>query len=227
MINKSLAWLSNSGSLECGTWFGGAKRKRKYELATILDEDTRNQPPKKRRLSDTTRRSSARPDVERSKETEEETEDEVEDDLSVFKNILFDQSRLQTSGSPVLQNQKYTKNHYDLVSLAQSVQSSAIFSKGPSGSRHLFGIFLGKNFVTWLIDHFLDLHSRDEAVKFGNELLENGLFRNIEQARLFYDDESLYRINDEYRVEMEPSLSEVAGLITILYWYDNKVVRIA
>jgi hypothetical protein len=55
--------------------------------------------------------------------------------------------------------------------------------------------FRGVELVNWLLDHFNDINTRDEAVAYGNELMEQGLFVHVENRHKFLDGHYFYRID--------------------------------
>lgn len=63
-----------------------------------------------------------------------------------------------------------------------------------------YNCFIGSEFTTWLLQNFRDIDNRDEAIKFGNQLMENGLFRHVEQRHNFRDGNYFYQIENTYRV---------------------------
>ena len=62
-----------------------------------------------------------------------------------------------------------------------------------------FHCFKGDDFTTWLSANFKDIDSREEAVEFGNELMQHGLFQHVDQRHNFKDGHFFYQIDAEYR----------------------------
>jgi hypothetical protein len=61
-------------------------------------------------------------------------------------------------------------------------------------------VFIGNECVDWLLRMFCDINTRDEAVEFGNMLLQNGFFEHVNRNHQFLDGHYFYRLNKEYVV---------------------------
>ncbi|EED21983.1 Dishevelled, Egl-10, and Pleckstrin domain protein [Talaromyces stipitatus ATCC 10500] len=70
-----------------------------------------------------------------------------------------------------------------------------------------YSCFIGSEFTTWLVQTFRDIDSRDEAVKFGNELMKLGLFVHVEKRHNFRDGNYFYQIATPYRASRPESKS--------------------
>lgn len=64
--------------------------------------------------------------------------------------------------------------------------------------------FRGVELVNWLLDNFGDISTRDDAVAYGNELMNEGLFVHVENRHKFLDGHYFYRI--VYEVPKEEPL---------------------
>ncbi|KAK9366513.1 hypothetical protein V1509DRAFT_629682 [Lipomyces kononenkoae] len=58
--------------------------------------------------------------------------------------------------------------------------------------------FVGSELVAWLLDNFKDIDTTDEAVDYGNELMQAQLFYHVEHRHSFLDGHYFYQINPEY-----------------------------
>ncbi|CAG8276641.1 unnamed protein product [Penicillium salamii] len=95
------------------------------------------------------------------------------------------------------------RSNISLSSLAQTIQ-------GEKGVRMMdrrwhwrlhYNCFIGFEFTTWLMQNFRDIDTREEAVKFGNELMmKHGLFQHVEKRHNFRDGNYFYQVCAEYRV---------------------------
>lgn len=94
---------------------------------------------------------------------------------------------------------KFSKD-IKLAQLAQELQ-------GPNGLNLVDRIwhfkkhrrcFLGNELVSWLIEYFEDIDHRDEATKYGQSLMEKGLFRHVEQRHNFLDGYYFYEFESDY-----------------------------
>ncbi|CCH44601.1 Vacuolar membrane-associated protein IML1 [Wickerhamomyces ciferrii] len=67
--------------------------------------------------------------------------------------------------------------------------------------------FLGLELVSWLIENFEDINTREEAVEYGNFLLDQGLFAHVEKRHRFLDGHYFYQIIEEF-VSKPDSINE-------------------
>ncbi|KAK9240328.1 hypothetical protein V1525DRAFT_395628 [Lipomyces kononenkoae] len=58
--------------------------------------------------------------------------------------------------------------------------------------------FVGSELVAWLLDNFKDIDTTDEAVDYGNELMQARLFHHVEHRHSLLDGHYFYQINPEY-----------------------------
>jgi DEP domain-containing protein 5 len=70
-----------------------------------------------------------------------------------------------------------------------------------------YSCFKGDDFTNWLISSFKDIDSREEAVDFGNELMQHGLFHHVSTRHTFKDGNYFYTIAPEHRVSRPESRS--------------------
>ncbi|CAG8055588.1 unnamed protein product [Penicillium olsonii] len=95
------------------------------------------------------------------------------------------------------------RSNISLSSLAQTIQ-------GEKGVRMMdrrwhwrlhYNCFIGFEFTTWLMQNFRDIDTREEAVKFGNDLMiKHALFQHVEKRHNFRDGNYFYQVCAEYRV---------------------------
>ena len=70
-----------------------------------------------------------------------------------------------------------------------------------------YNCFKGDDFTTWLLSNFKDIDTREEAVAFGNELMEHGLFQHVEKRHIFKDGNYFYQIDTDHRLPRVDSKS--------------------
>lgn len=63
--------------------------------------------------------------------------------------------------------------------------------------KHLL-CFIGSELVTWLVDCFEDIDTREAAVTYGQNLLTKGVFKHVEQRHGFIDGYYFYEFEEEY-----------------------------
>lgn len=59
-------------------------------------------------------------------------------------------------------------------------------------------VFIGGECVDWIVRNFVDIDSREDAVTFGNELMDRGFFQHIFNKHRFLDGHYFYRLSKEY-----------------------------
>ena len=123
---------------------------------------------------------------------------------AVIAAELENLGELELIGRPVQllpESEWYERSSLDLASLAQAIQSE----KGVRMMdrrwhwRFHYNCFIGNEFTTWLLQNFRDIDTRFQAVDFGNELMESGLFQHVEQRHNFRDGNYFYQIANDYR----------------------------
>ncbi|KAK6348876.1 vacuolar membrane-associated protein iml1 [Orbilia blumenaviensis] len=94
----------------------------------------------------------------------------------------------------------FERSSMRLPILAQELQ-------GPRGIRlqdrrwHLrlhYNCFIGSEFVTWVLQNFKDVDTREEAIGYGNDLMQEGLFQHVERRHAFRDGNFFYQLQSEY-----------------------------
>ncbi|KAL6233678.1 vacuolar membrane-associated protein iml1 [Aspergillus navahoensis] len=117
-------------------------------------------------------------------------------------NLLADPGLESYPAQLLPESELLERSSISLSSLAQIVQ-------GDKGVRMMdrrwhwrlhYNCFIGSEFTTWLCQNFRDIETREEAVDFGNKLLELNLFQHVEQRHKFRDGNYFYQISSEYRV---------------------------
>ena len=78
-----------------------------------------------------------------------------------------------------------------------------------------YNCFIGIEFVTWLVQNFRDVQSRDEATELGNELMREGLFAHVERRHNFRDGNFFYQISPGYRAPRAETRSWFQKLASI------------
>lgn len=58
--------------------------------------------------------------------------------------------------------------------------------------------FTGSEFVTWLLSNFTDIETPEDAVEYGNHLMQQGLFHHVEHRHTFLNGHYFYQLNSDY-----------------------------
>ncbi|KAK9390519.1 hypothetical protein V1515DRAFT_590638 [Lipomyces mesembrius] len=75
--------------------------------------------------------------------------------------------------------------------------------------------FVGSEYVAWLRDNFKDIDTTEEAVDYGNELMQAQLFHHAEHRHSFLDGHYFYQINPEYSTATAASQSKTSWFSSI------------
>ncbi|KAI9784851.1 MAG: vacuolar membrane-associated protein iml1 [Peltula sp. TS41687] len=114
---------------------------------------------------------------------------------------LMDPEWSQRRGNLFAEEELLQRTNVNLSSLAQEIQGD----KGVTMQdrrwhwRLHYNCFIGSEMTTWLLDNFRDVHTREEAVEYGNELMRQGLFLHVEKRHQFRDGNFFYQLSTEYR----------------------------
>ena len=73
-----------------------------------------------------------------------------------------------------------------------------------------YNCFRGEGFINWILAKFKDIETRDEAVQFGNELMEHGLFHHVNGRHAFKDGHFFYSLDHKYHFPRSDALKSAA-----------------
>ncbi|KAG0667785.1 vacuolar membrane-associated protein iml1 [Maudiozyma exigua] len=68
--------------------------------------------------------------------------------------------------------------------------------------KHL-NCFIGSEMVSLLVKNFTDISTRDEAVIYGQKLMDEGLFHHVLNTHSFLDGHYFYQFNPEYKIDTQ------------------------
>ncbi|KAJ3226626.1 vacuolar membrane-associated protein iml1 [Clydaea vesicula] len=80
--------------------------------------------------------------------------------------------------------------------------------------------FVGSELVDWMLLKFSDIKSREEAVAFGIELQQKGLFYHMNKRLNFIDGHFFYHLNKEYIKTKNQKEKEKSG------WFGNRNLKV-
>ncbi|KAJ3213720.1 vacuolar membrane-associated protein iml1 [Dinochytrium kinnereticum] len=86
-------------------------------------------------------------------------------------------------------------------------------------------VFIGSECVDWIVANFVDIESREDAVEFGNELLNTGLFEHANRKHRFLDGHYFYRIGREFKMNREVAKEKDVGNPAGQGWFRNAAPR--
>ena len=150
-------------------------------------------------------------------------------ELDSMLPLLEAGSNVQRKGG-LIETERFRKSKLDIAALAAAIQAPV--EKGgiqiqtrPWHWKHHHNCFIGLDMTTWLLENFADIHTREEAVEFGNKLMykdelnrivenekdtgkdrahDTGLFIHVDKRHAFRDGQYFYRIVDEYSNNARP-----------------------
>ncbi|KAF2816176.1 uncharacterized protein BDZ99DRAFT_494049 [Mytilinidion resinicola] len=99
------------------------------------------------------------------------------------------------------ENEQYSTSNIDAKRLAEDLQGEKgipIVDRRWHFRLH-YHCFIGFDFVSWILQNFKDIETRDEAVELGNQLMKKGLFQHVQKKHQFRDGNFFYQIAQEYR----------------------------
>ncbi|KAF9132271.1 vacuolar membrane-associated protein iml1 [Mortierella sp. 14UC] len=115
--------------------------------------------------------------------------------------------------STVSESEKLNRNS-KIQAIATAIQNPLTGIKLQDRRWHLRvynSVFLGNEVVDWLIHHFVDIDTREEATEFGKKLFDKGLFIHCLGKHNFMDGHYFYQFSGEYA----PSGKQTRG------WFRN------
>ncbi|RMY78823.1 hypothetical protein D0863_00464 [Hortaea werneckii] len=78
-----------------------------------------------------------------------------------------------------------------------------------------FRCFRGDEMVNWLMRVFKDLHSREDAVAIGNELMRRGIFAHVRHKHAFLDGNFFYQVAGTHRTAEYPDNASMFSKATL------------
>lgn len=136
-------------------------------------------------------------------------------DLGTYLLQLYEDYTLQSQtidrrkGTFLIRESERLNKSIRLRSLAQELQSEQgieIMDRRWHWKIH-DNCFVGHELVNWLIENFTDIDTAEEAVEYGNQLKELGLFQHVDDRHSFMNGHYYYRIKPEYVSEHTESSS--------------------
>jgi DEP domain-containing protein 5 len=127
--------------------------------------------------------------------------------------LLTDTDSMAPPSSLFSESETYSTTNYDLKKLAQELQGERgikMIDRRWHWRLH-YHCFVGFDLTTWLLDRFRDIEGRDDAVAFGNELMNQGLFQHTSKRHAFRDGQYFYQLASEYRTPRPDSRTSWFG----------------
>lgn len=165
-----------------------------------------------RRLISSINRTKQRTTKERSSSIS--NREEIQQEITFYTGSLFDfineqkesleRSALDYKDSIFADDKTQIKKDVDLKTLSQKMQLGSnplpLFNRKWHWKKHQ-NSFIGAEMVNWLITNFGDINTREEAVEYGQSLMEEGLFVHVLNKHGFLDGHYFYQLSPEYVVD--------------------------
>lgn len=140
--------------------------------------------------------------------------EEIQQEIKFYTGSLFDfineqkesleRSALDYKDSIFADDEIQIKKDVDLDTLSQKMQQGSnplpLFNRKWHWKKHQ-NSFIGAEMVNWLITNFGDINTREEAVEYGQSLMEKGLFVHVLNKHGFLDGHYFYQLSPEYVVD--------------------------
>ncbi|ODQ82908.1 hypothetical protein BABINDRAFT_5803 [Babjeviella inositovora NRRL Y-12698] len=129
--------------------------------------------------------------------------EEIAPEITFYTGSLFSFLTAQAAASEtshlLFADASYTRG-MQLASLARALQSAkgiAFLDRRWHFSSYKH-CFMGLEFTTWMVEMFEDIDTREDAVEFGNALMERGFFRHVTNRHNFLDGHYFYQLDAAY-----------------------------
>lgn len=161
--------------------------------------------------------------TEKEKQAQRNRKDEIQPEVMFYTGSLFrfindqqyslEQSVLNFKDSIFVKGDKNFNKDIDLWKLATDMQHGPhcikLVNRTWHWRRHK-NCFVGSEMVNWLIQNFADIETRDDAIKYGQHLMDSGLFNHVLSKHSFLDGHYFYQFSPEYTIS-PPELSKNAS----------------
>ncbi|CDO92188.1 unnamed protein product [Kluyveromyces dobzhanskii CBS 2104] len=152
--------------------------------------------------------------TEREKKDKRSHKEEILPEVLFYTGYLFDfieehNDFLKNSGTAVknsifMEDAETLSKDVDLTKVSFELQRGLdpikLVNRKWHWKRHE-NCFIGLELVNWLLEHFSDIHTREDAVVYGQELMNRGLFLHVESRHGFLDGHYFYQLNPEFTAE--------------------------
>ncbi|CAL9729184.1 vacuolar membrane-associated protein Iml1p [Monosporozyma unispora] len=137
--------------------------------------------------------------------------EEIQPEVTFYTGSLFDfikeqQSSLEKSNALFSKGNKLLTRDVELTKLIHELQYGpnklTLITRKWHWKRHQ-NSFVGSEMVNWLIQNFSDIHTREEAIDYGQSLMAKGIFVHVLNKHNFLDGHYFYQFTPEYEVEMD------------------------
>lgn len=143
-------------------------------------------------------------------EQEEKTKaEEMQSEVTFYTGSLFDfikeqHNALERTESLFVKGGRLLNKDIEIPKLIQELQYGPnkirLTTRKWHWKKHR-NSFLGSEMVNWLIQNFSDIHTREEAIEYGQSLMAKKIFVHVLNKHSFLDGHYFYRFTPEYEVD--------------------------
>ncbi|GAV52376.1 hypothetical protein ZYGR_0AG03670 [Zygosaccharomyces rouxii] len=148
------------------------------------------------------------------KQMKKNKKEEIQPEILFYTGSLFDFIREQKSSldrsvlsykDSIFADRKQLKKDVDIRTLAHEIQHGnnplTLVNRKWHWKRHQ-NSFIGSEMVNWLLRNLSDIDTREEAVEYGQSLMDRGLFKHVLNKHGFLDGHYFYQITPSYLVDV-------------------------
>ncbi|CCK69111.1 GTPase-activating protein IML1 KNAG_0B06870 [Huiozyma naganishii CBS 8797] len=152
--------------------------------------------------------------TEQEKKMKKSKIEEIQPEVTFYTGSLFnfiseqrdslEKSDLNYSDTLFVKDTNLLSKDMELYKLAHEMQHGIsklrLVNRTWHWKRHK-NCFVGSEMVNWLIRNFSDIHTRDEATEYGQEIMSKGLFVHVLNKHSFLDGHYFYQFSPEYIID--------------------------
>lgn len=148
------------------------------------------------------------------KQMKKNKREEIQPEILFYTGSLFDFIREQKSSldrsvlsykDSIFADRKQLKRDVDIKTLAYEIQHGnnplTLVNRKWHWKRHQ-NSFIGSEMVNWLLRNLSDIDTREEAVEYGQSLMDKGLFKHVLNKHGFLDGHYFYQVTPSYLVDV-------------------------
>lgn len=147
------------------------------------------------------------------KQMKKNKKEEIQPEILFYTGSLFDFIREQKSSldksvlsykDSIFADRKQLKKDVDIKELAREIQHGnnplTLVNRKWHWKRHQ-NSFIGSEMVNWLLRNLSDIDTREEAVEYGQNMMDKGLFKHVLNKHGFLDGHYFYQITPSYLID--------------------------
>lgn len=142
--------------------------------------------------------------------TKVDNTEEIQPEVTFYTGSLFDfikeqRASLEKSDALFVKGNQLLTRDADISRVIQELQYGpnklTLITRKWHWKKHQ-NSFIGSEMVNWLIQNFSDIHTREEATNYGQNLMTKGIFAHVLNKHNFLDGHYFYQFTPEYAVDI-------------------------